>query len=376
MTRHTAKHTVGTRTHSLGATESKMDKIGIQAEAALRRACALARAGCTLGLLALVGAVAAAADAPPAMPDVSNVEIVPWHVQGNVWLLAGEPSNVAVQVGDEGVLVVDTGIQPLAEKLLVQIKKLAGDKPIRFIIDTHMHPDHTGGNEVIRKGGFTILAGNVANDDIRGQQGATVLGNENIQLHMAEQGANGQSAVPQALWPTETHTEDLYNMYFNDEAVQLYHPHDAHTDGDTFVLFRHSDVIATGDLFVTTSFPIIDVAHGGTINGEIAALNQLIDLTVPADKQENGTLLIPGHGRLCDQADLVEFRDMTTIIRDRIQALIDKGKTLEQVKAAKPTADYDGRYGGTTGFWTTDKFVDAVYKTLKPTAKGKAKASG
>jgi cyclase len=353
-----------------------MDKISIQAGMTLRRLCALAAVGCTMGLLMLVGIAAGADGAQPAMPDYSNIEIVPWHVQGNVWLLAGEPSNVAVQVGDEGVLVVDTGIQPLAEKLLVQIKKLAGDKPIRFVIDTHMHPDHTGGNEVIRKGGFTILAGNVANDDIRGEQGATVLGNENIQLHMAEQGANGQSAVPQALWPTETHTEDLYNMYFNGEAVQLYHPHDAHTDGDTFVLFRRSDVIVTGDLFVTTSFPIIDVAHGGTINGEIAALNQLIDLTVPADKQEDGTLLIPGHGRLCDQADLVEFRDMTTIIRDRIQDLIDKGKTLPQIKAAKPTADYDGRFGGTTGFWTTDKFVEAVYKTLKPTAKAKAKASG
>ena len=351
-----------------------MDKIAIQAPATPRRACALALVGCTVGLLLQVGTAAGAADAPPAPPDFSQVEIVPWHVQGNVWLLTGEPSNVAVQVGDEGVLVVDTGIQPLAEKLLVQIKKLAGDKPIRFVIDTHMHPDHTGGNEVIRKGGFTILAGNVANDDIRGEQGATVLGNENIQLHMAEQGANGQSSVPQALWPTETHTEDLYNMYFNDEAVQLYHPHDAHTDGDTFVLFRRSDVIATGDLFVTTSFPIIDVAHGGTINGEIAALNQLIDLTVPAEKQESGTLLIPGHGRLCDQADLVEFRDMTTIIRDRIQDLIDKGKTLQQIKAAKPTADYDGRFGGTTGFWTTDKFVEAVYKTLKPT-KSPAKAA-
>ena len=341
-----------------------MDKIGFQAGVALRRLCALAEVGCTMGLLALVGTAAGAADAPPAMPDVSNVEIVPWHVQGNVWLLAGEPSNVAVQVGDEGVLVVDTGIQPLAEKLLVQIKKLAGDKPIRFVIDTHMHPDHTGGNEVIRKAGFTILAGNVANDDIRGEQGATVLANENIQLHMAEQGANGQSAVPQALWPTETHTEDLYNMYFNDEAVQLYHPHDAHTDGDTFVLFRRSDVIATGDLFVTTSFPIIDVAHGGTINGEIAALNQLIDLTVPAEKQESGTLLIPGHGRLCDQADLVEFRDMTTIIRDRIRDLMKQGLTLEQVKAASPARGYTHRYGSDTGSWTTNDFVEAIYQTM------------
>jgi cyclase len=302
-----------------------------------------------------------------------EVQIQPWHVQGNVWLLAGEVSNVAVQVSDEGVLVIDTGMQPLADKLLVQIRKLADGKPIRYVIDTHMHADHTGGNEIIRKAGNTILAGNVARDDIRGQQGATVLANENVMLRMSDQDAQGHPAVPQAQWPTETHTEDVYNMYFNGEAVQLFHPHNAHTDGDTFVLFRRSDVIVTGDLFVTTSYPIIDMAHGGSINGLIAALNQIIDMTVPADKQEGGTLVIPGHGRLCDQADVVEFRDMTTIIRDRIQDMINKGKSLEQVKAAKPTADYDGRYGASTGFWTTEQFVEAVYRGLKP-AKGKSRS--
>jgi cyclase len=313
-----------------------------------------------------------AADAPAA--PAPDVQITPYHVQGNVWLLAGEVSNVVVQIGDEGVLVVDTGLQPLAEKLLAQIQKLANGKIIRFVINTHMHADHTGGNEVIRKAGNTILAGNVARDDIRGQQGATVLANENVLVHMSEQDAKGNPAVPTPLWPTETHTEDIYNIYFNGEAIQLFHPHNAHTDGDTYVLFRRSDVIVTGDIFVTTTYPIIDLQHGGTINGIVDALDNIIDMTVPADKQEGGTYVVPGHGRVCDQADLVEYRDMTTIIRDRIQDMINKGKTLEQVRAAKPTADYDGRFGASSGFWTTDKFIDAVYHTLKPVKAGKSKA--
>jgi cyclase len=336
------------------------------------------RALCLAGSLLMAGAIpdaslaagaAAAPAARPPVPDVTNTEIHAWHVQGNVYLLTGELANVAVQVGDEGVLVVDTGLQPLADKLLIEIKKLAGDKVIRYVIDTHMHPDHTGGNQIIRQAGNTILAGNVANDDIRGEQGATVIANENVLLRMSAQDANGKPAVPEALWPTETHTEDLYNMYFNGEAVQLFHPSNAHTDGDLFVFFRKSDVIVTGDLFVTTRYPIIDIEHGGSFNGVIAALNQIIDIAVPADKQEGGTLVVPGHGRLCDQADVVEYRDMVTIIRDRIQEMLNNGKTLEQVKAAKPTADYDGRFGTATGFWTTDKFVETAYRSLSQAKK-------
>jgi cyclase len=196
-----------------------------------------------------------------------------------------------------------------------------------------------------------------------------VLANENVQLHMLEPDAQGKP-VDEALWPTETLNTDLYNMYFNDEAVQLFHPHNAHTDGDIYVFFRKSDVIATGDLYVTTTYPIIDLAHGGSLNGIIAALNDMIDLAVPADKEEGGTYVVPGHGRIGDQADLFEYRDMITIIRDRIQDLINKGKTLEQVKAAKPTFDYDGRYGSSSGFWTTDKFVEAAYKSLSDAKKG------
>ncbi|HTA67195.1 MAG TPA: hypothetical protein VK776_02910, partial [Bryobacteraceae bacterium] len=148
-------------------------------------------------------------------------------------------------------------------------------------------------------------------------------------------------------------------------AIQMFHEPAAHTDGDTIVFFRRSDVVSAGDLFVTTSYPIIDIDRGGNIQGVVKALNHILDITIPAEKQEGGTYVIPGHGRLCDEADVVEFRDMTTIIRDRIQDMVKKGMTLEQVKAARPTRDYDPRYGAETGFWTTDKFVEAVYKSFK-----------
>jgi glyoxylase-like metal-dependent hydrolase (beta-lactamase superfamily II) len=328
-----------------------------------------------LGACALLSMPAGAASKPAKTePEAAKAappeaELHTLHVQGNVWMIVGAGGNVAVQVGDQGVLVVDTGLQQNATKLLAAIRQIAGDrKVIRYVINTHMHPDHIGGNEVIRKAGETIMGGNVGRDDIRGQQGATVFAHENVELHEVEPDATGKT-VPKALWPTETIAVDNYDFYFNGEAIIMVHPHNAHTDGDFIVYFRKSDVIVAGDIYVNTTYPIIDVAHGGGINGLLDGLNDIIDIAVPADKQEGGTLIIPGHGRLADEADVVEFRDMNTIIRDRIQDMKARGKTLDEVRAAKPTFDYDGRYGATAGFWTTDKFVDAVYNTLPKTAK-------
>jgi len=138
----------------------------------------------------------------------------------------------------------------------------------------------------------------------------------------------------------------------------------AHTNGDSLVFFRRSDVIATGDIFNMNSFPVVNVDKGGNIQGVIKALNVVLDITIPKHEQEGGTYVIPGHGRLTDEHDVLEYRDMVTIIRDRVQNMIKKGMTLEQVKAAKPTLEYDGRYGSTTGPWTTDMFVEAVFKSL------------
>ena len=191
---------------------------------------------------------------------------------------------------------------------------------------------------------------------------ADIVAHENVGSTLSTEGAAG---IPSEGWPRDMYFGDQKDLYFNNEAVQLFHQKAAHSDGDSLVFFRRSDVVSTGDIFTPGYYPVIDVAHGGSIDGEVDALNRILDLTVPADKQEGGTYVIPGHGRLCDEADVVEYRDMVTIIRDRIQDLVKKGMTLEQVKAAKPTADYDPLYGSTSGAWTTEMFVEAAYRSLK-----------
>jgi cyclase len=309
----------------------------------------------------------AAAQAPAAPPqqNPANVEVHLLHVQGNVWMLVGAGGNITVQIGDEGVLLVDAGLAGTSDKVYAAIRTLS-DKPIHYIIDTHMHPDHVGGNEALAKLGSTIAGGNVVGDigASAGNQ-ATVIAAQEVLDRMSSQDGTRPPA-PQASWPTETYTTFERKLYFNGEGVLMIHPAAAHTDGDTIVFFRRSDVISTGDIFVTNGYPLVDLAHGGNIQGVIAGLNRIIDLSIPADEQEGGTQIIPGHGRLCDVADVVWYQEMVTIIRDRIQDMVNKGMTLEQVKAAKPTLDYDPRYGRTTGFWTTDMFVEAVYKSLSP----------
>ena len=276
-------------------------------------------------------------------------EISSLHVQGNVWLLVGAGGNIAVQTGDEGVLVVDTGLAQNADRLLAAIKKLS-DKPIRWILNTHFHPDHTGGNEALSKAGSRTNG-----------QPAEILSHENVLTRMSAPAAKR----PTAGWPTDTYFPEEKDIFFNGEAVMLYHEPNAHTDGDSIVFFRRSDVVVAGDTFVTTSYPFIDQANGGSVQGELNALNRILDIAVPAHEQEGGTYVISGHGRICDEADVLEYRDMVTIVRDRIQDMVKRGLTLDQVKAAKPTLDYDRHYGSDTGFVTTAGFIEAVYKDLK-----------
>ena len=313
--------------------------------------------------------IAALAMAPPrplrsAQQNGANAEIHVLPVQGKSTCWWGGRQHHSVRSAKTAFCWSIPGSPQMGDKVLAAIRKLS-DKPIRYIINTHVHADHTGGNEKIAKAGSTIAGGNVVGDiGASAQQGAAVLAHQTVLDRMSAP-TGSQPAMPSAAWPTDTYNGAEKELFFNGEAIQMFHQPAAHTDGDTIVFFRRSDVVSTGDIFVTTSYPIIDLDRGGNIQGVVKALNHILDITIPAEKQEGGTYVIPGHGRLCDEADVVEFRDMTTIIRDRIQDMVKKGMTLEQVKAAKPTRDYDPRYGADTGFWTTDKFVEAVYKSFK-----------
>ena len=308
------------------------------------------------------GAAAAALDYSKA-----KVHILP--VQGNVYMLVGAGGNITLQVGDDGILFVDTGVAQMSDNVLAAARSLS-DKPIRYIINTHMHPDHTGGNEAISKAGMTIAGGNVVGDigASAGNQ-AIILAFQSVLDRMSA--PTGQQApTPEGAWPTETYTTPERKLFFNNEGIEIIHIPNAHTDGDSIVFFRRSDVISAGDIFVTNRYPIVDMQHGGSIQGVIAGLNRIIDIAIPSAiggndvLQEGGTMVIPGHGRLCDVADVVLYQEMVTIIRDRVQDMIKKGMTLEQVKAAKPTFDYDPLYGSNPR-WTPDMFVESVYNTLK-----------
>jgi cyclase len=288
-----------------------------------------------------------------------DVQTLP--VQGNVYLITGAGGNIAVQIGDQGVLVVDTGLAGASDRVLAAIRKLS-TKPIQYVLNTHVHADHTGGNEAIRKAGATFTGANVTGNLVDVAIGAQLFAQDNVLQRMSA--PSGKQPVPTANWPTETYLSGQKALFFNNEPVIMMHQPHAHTDGDSLVFFRRSDVLVTGDIFVTTSYPFIDLERGGSIQGEIDALNTILELAIPGHQDEGGTYIIPGHGRICDAPDLLEFRDMVTIIRDRVHAAIKKGMTLDQVKAAGLTKDYDARYSAKSGIGSKDMFVEAVYKSL------------
>ena len=318
------------------------------------------------GVLLAVVCFAAAFARPDYAQDGSNppaqVHVV--HVQGNVYMIVGAGGNITLQAGDEGVLLVDTGLASMSDKVIEAVRSIS-DKPIRYIINTHIHQDHTGGNQAIAQQGSTITGGNVVgNIGASAGEGATIVAFQGILDRMSDQGSKDKA--PEKAWPTDAYTGPEKKMFFNGEAIEVIHQPSAHTDGDSIVFFRRSDVVSTGDIFTTTNYPIIDLQRGGSIQGIIDGLNRLVyQITIPAEKQEGGTMVIPGHGRLCDQADVVYYQEMVIIIRDRIQDMIKKGMTLDEVKESKPTRDYDPLYGSDKGFWTTDMFVSAVYQSLK-----------
>jgi glyoxylase-like metal-dependent hydrolase (beta-lactamase superfamily II) len=315
-----------------------------------------------------------------------------WPVRKNIWMLVGAGANIAASVGPDGVMLVNAGNAQSSERVLAAIRDLqtqlnafgfldvtlaqrggaetrsrfpvnthAPPKPVRYIIDTNSLPHSVGGNEALAKAGVTYSGGNVAGTIADSAVGAAVLAHENVLNRLVAQD------LPFDALPTETFFMPDYKIstFFNDEGVQIIHVPNGTTDGDSIVWFRGSDVIAAGDVFNMDSFPIIDVDAGGSINGVLASLNTILKLAVPEFRTEGGTMIVPGHGRLGDSADVGYYRDMLTVIRDQIKALIDEGLTLEQVIERRPTFGYEGRFGKDTGPWTTQMFIEAAYRSLK-----------
>jgi glyoxylase-like metal-dependent hydrolase (beta-lactamase superfamily II) len=317
-----------------------------------------------IGVALVAGAVLAVGTAVAQNQNFDNVQIDTVNVRDNVYMLVGAGGNTTIHVGTDGIMVVDTQFAPLSTKIINAIRAIS-NAPIRYIVNTHLHGDHIGGNEAIAKAGRFRAGGNVVGDlGAAATATAAIIAHENVLKRLSADPAPGQTQVPFAAWPTETYITKRREFLFNGEAVQIVHEPNAHTDGDSVVFFRKSDVLATGDLFTTVMYPFIDVANGGTIDGYIKALNAIMDITVASNVNEGGTMVIPGHGRVSDEQDVVEYRNMATIIRDRIKEYVKRGMTLEQVKAAKPTLDYDTRYGSDTGFWTTSMFVETIYKQM------------
>lgn len=316
-------------------------------------------------LLAAILAVPAMAAAPaprdrmkvpnvvPAL-DPNEVAVLP--VRDNIYMLTTSAGNITVHFGDSGVMIVDSGDGTMTPKVLAAIRALTS-RPIAYIVNTSAEAEHIGGNADLARAGSPP---GVPDAD---PQIAHVVAHEGASLRMQKPSPD-QKAIDSSGWPFVTYFVDSLELYFSGTPVQLVHVPAARTDGDSMVVFRRPDVVSTGDIFSPDRYPVIRPERGGSLKGTIDAVNRLLDITVPEDLQEGGTLVIPGHGRLCDEGEVVEYRDMLTVVRSRITDLIAQGKTLEQVLAAKPTLDYDGMYGSTQGPWTTTQFVTAVYREL------------
>ena len=286
-----------------------------------------------------------------------------FQIRPNVHVIFGAGGNVTVHAGEDGLVVVDTGSSETARSLLDAIKTIS-PRPIRLIINTSADMDHVGGNAVLGGAGIGLSP-----DPFGDGNHATVLAHENVLRRMSGLGsAGGESPLPTKMLPNDTFTSRFRSMYVNDDAVQVIRQTGAHSDSDVMVLFRKADVIATGDLLDLRQFPVIDPGKGGSIDGELEALNRLLTEFVvpnmPLVLKSGRTLVVPGHGHVSDYGEVVEYRDMVTVIRDTIKDLIEKGQTLEQIKAANPTRGYRARYGSDTGAWTTDMFVEAVFNGL------------
>jgi len=312
-----------------------------------------------LVVLAVTGPVLDAQHQVPARPPERMVRPVPkpaaagevgvLPVQGNIYMLNLGDVNIVAQVGDDGILLVDSGPAAWSDRITQTLRDRFGERPLRYLINTSVNENHTGGNAALMK---LAPPGNAT---------AKLISHENT-LNRMNGTAEGEKELPQEMLPTSTFFTEKKEIYFNGEPIEILFQPNAHTDGDLIVFFRGSDVIASGKLFSTVTYPLIDEKRGGGIQGHLDALNRILDITVPRFNEQGGTMVIPGAGRLCNESDVDDYRNWMTMVKDRVQDMIKKKMTLAQVKAARPTLEYDGLFA--TPGWTTDQFVEAVYRSL------------
>lgn len=260
-----------------------------------------------------------------AQQDFSQVQIQAHHVAGTVYYLEGRGGNIGLSVGEDGVVMIDDQFAPLTDRILAAIRQI-NDGDIRFVINTHVHGDHTGGNENLGRMGIIILA----RDEVR------------VRL---------TASAPEASLPVLTYS-DAITIHLNGEEVHAFPVPPAHTDGDSYIYFRDSDVLHAGDVFRTTGFPYIDLNNGGTLKGTLGALALAIGMAGP------NTKIIPGHGGISTRADVTEFRDMILDVMAKVGPMVARGMTYEQVAAADPTAPYNAKWGD------PERFLRGVYSEL------------
>ena len=324
---------------------------------------AIVQPGVVAILFILLMTVVAVAPAGAAEEDMQIGALTVLHLRKHFYVIAGDGQNIGLQVGPEGAVLVNAGNLAGGPGLMAAVKKITR-QPIRMIFDTSADPQVVGGNAAAARGGLGLYPAGVA-------AGALIWAQENVLLRMSK--AGDQPAYASAGWPTYAYLDTYYDLYFNGEPIEMLQAPAASTDGDSLVLFRRSDVVMTGAVMDMSSFPVIDLANGGSVDGEVAALNQLLRLAVgPAPliyTAGDGTYVVPAHGRVGDQWEVIDYRDMVVTVRDTVAAMIKQHKSLQQIEAARPAEAYEPRYGSNTGAWTTNMFIEAIYKSLVASKK-------
>jgi cyclase len=316
-------------------------------------------------LVAFVLALAPLAGLRAQQPGgTGQLNVIP--VQGNVHMISGAGVNVTVHIGKYGVLLVDTPSPAASTQVMEQIRKLS-TLPLRWVINTSSDPSHVAGNAAL----LGLASGRGATGAPFGFVGLgrpSIVAHENVLNRLSNPPPGTAAATPDSL-PTTTYFQPSMD-FSNGEAIVLYHQPAAHTDSDSVVLFRSSDVISAGSIFTPGRYPTIDLGRGGSVNGLISALTNILALAVPEGFASGGTLIVPGYGRICEESDVAEFRDMVVIIRDRVQDLITRGMTWDQIKASRPSRDYDAEYGA--GPADAERFVESIYRSLTQTPRGRS----